>query len=62
MRPISRKEKRLTDKPWIASGIRTFTKTKIDFITNTLKTKIDNTDNFKQEFYKKYINKLTPHY
>ena len=41
MRPMSRKEKRLTDKPWITKGILTSIKTtKKNFIRNTLKPKM----------------------
>ena len=59
MRPMSRKGKRLTDKPWITKGILTSIKTKIRLYKKHFKNKNDHTDNFKQEFHKKYLNKLT---
>ena len=59
MRPMSRKEKRLTDKPWITKDIFTSTKTKNRLYKKYFKNKNDNTKTFKQEFYKKYLNKLT---
>ena len=59
MRPMSRKEKRLTDKPWITRGILTSIKTKNRLYKKYFNNKNDNTDNFKREFYKKYLNKLT---
>ena len=37
MRPMSRKEKRLTDKPWITKGMLTSIKTKNRLYKNTLK-------------------------
>ena len=54
MRPMSKKEKRLTDKPWISKDILTSTKTKSRLYKKYFKNK-----NFKREFYKKYLNKLT---
>ena len=54
MRPMSKKEKRLTDKPWITKGILTSIKTKNRLYKKYFKSKNDHTDNFKQEFYKKY--------
>ena len=59
MRPMSRKEKRLTDKPWITRGILTSIETKNKLHKKYFKNKNDNTDNFKRQFYKKYLNKLT---
>ena len=58
MRPMA-KDKRLTDKPWIARGILTLIKTKNKFYKKNFKYKNDNTVNFKREFYKKCLNKLT---
>ena len=59
MRPMSRKEKRLTDKPWITKGILISIKTKNRLYKKYFKNKNDHTDNPKREFYKKYLNKLT---
>ena len=59
MRPMSRKEKRLTDKPWITKGILISIKTKNRLYKKYFKNKNDHTDTFKREFYKKYQNKLT---
>ena len=59
MRLMSRKEKRLTDKPWITKGMLTSIKTKSRFYRKYFKNKIDHSNNFKREIYKKYLNKLT---
>ena len=59
MRQMSRKEKRLTDKPWITKGILISIKTKNRLYKKYFKNKNDHTDNPKREFYKKYLNKLT---
>ena len=40
MCPMSRKKKKLTDKPWLTRGILTSIKTKIKFIKSTLETKM----------------------
>ena len=55
MRPMSRKEKRLTDKPWITKGILISIKTKNRLYKKYFKNKNDHTDNPKREFYKKNI-------
>ena len=47
MRPMSRKEKRLTDKPKITRGILTSIKTKNRLYKKYVKNKNDHTDNFK---------------
>ena len=47
MRPMSRKEKRLTDKTCIARGILSSTKTKNRLYKKYFKNKNDYTDNFK---------------
>ena len=58
MRPMSRKEKRLIDKPWITKGILTSDKTKNRLYKKYFKNKNDNTDNFNREFYKKIIKQI----
>ena len=58
MRLMSRKEKRLNDKPWIMRGVLTSIKTKNRLHKKYFKNKNDNKGNFKQEFYNKYLNKL----
>ena len=60
MCPMSRKEKRLTSKPCITRGILTSIKTKDRLYKKIHKSKNDNANNFKREFYKKYLKKL-PH-
>ena len=57
MRPMSRKEKRLTDKPWITKGVLISIKTKNRLYKKYFKNENDHTDNPKREFYKKYLNK-----
>ena len=59
MRIMSRREKRLTDKPWITKGILTSIKTKNRLYKKYFKNKNNHTDNSQREFYKKYLNKLT---
>ena len=56
MRPMSRKEKRLNEKPWITRGILTSIKTKNRLFQ---KYKSNNSDSSKKQQYKKYLNKLT---
>ena len=59
MRPMPRKEKRLTDKPWITKGILTSIKTKNRLYKKYFKSKDDHNFHFNRDFYKKYLNKLT---
>ena len=59
LRPMSRQENRLSDKPWITCGILTSIKTKNKHFKKYFKNKNINTDQFKKEHYKKYLNKLT---
>ena len=58
MRPMSRKEKRLTDKPWITKGILTSIKTKYRFYKRYFKSRNDHTDNSEREFYKKIFQQI----
>ena len=46
MRPMSRKEKRLTDKPWITKSILTSIKAKNRLYKKYFKNKNDHTDKF----------------
>ena len=54
---MSRKEKRLNEKPWITRGILTSIKTKNRLFKNYYKS--NSSDSFKKQQYKKYLNKLT---
>ena len=55
LRPMSRKEKRLGDKPWIAKGILTSIKTKYILFKIFFKSN----DPEKKAYHKRYMNKLT---
>ena len=59
LRPMSRQENRLSDKPWITRGILTSIKTKNKLFKKYLKNKNIDTDKSKKEHYKKYLSKLT---
>jgi len=52
---MSRREKKLSDKPWITSGFLKSIKTKNKLFKNVFKT--NGSD--QKTFYKKYLNKLT---
>ena len=54
---MSRKEKRLSEKPWITRGILTSIKTKNRLFKKYFKN--DYSDFFEKEQCKKYLNKLT---
>ena len=55
LRPMSKKEQRLSNKPWITPGILNSIKTKNKLFQNHFKS--NNPD--KKKVYKKYLNKLT---
>ena len=57
-RLMSRKEKRLSDKPWITRGILKSIKTKNKLFKKYFKSK-QGISNDKKVLYKKYLNKLT---
>ena len=57
MQPMSRKEKRLNEKPWITRGILTSIKTKNRLFKKYYKS--NSSDFSKKQQYKKYLNKLT---
>ena len=54
---MSRKEKRLNEKPWITRSILTSIKTKSKFFKKYYKS--NSSDSSKKQQYKKYLNKLT---
>ena len=58
-RPMSRKENRLSDKPWITRGILTSIKTKNKLYKKYFKNKNFDVDKSKKEQCKEYLNKLT---
>ena len=55
LRPLSRREQRLSNKPWITKGILISIKTKNKLFRQYFKSN----DPAKKNFYKKYLNKLT---
>ena len=57
-RLMSRKEKRLSDKPWITRGILKSIKTKNKLFKKYFKSK-QGISNDKKVLYTKYLNKLT---
>ena len=59
LRPMSRQENRLSDKPWITRGIFTSIKTKNKHFKKYFKNKNIDMAKSKKEHYKKYLNKLT---
>ena len=59
LRLMSRKEKRLSYKPWITRGIITSIKTKNRLFKKLFKNKSAYTNSTLKEQYKKYLNKLT---
>ena len=54
MRPMSRKEKRLNEKPWITRGILTSIKAKNRLFKKYYKS--NSSDSFKKQQCKKYLN------
>ena len=54
--PMSRREKKLSDKPWITKGILISKETKNKLFRRYFKSN----DVDKKAFYRKYLNKLTP--
>ena len=59
LRPVSREDNRLSDKPWITRGILASIKTKNKLFKKYFENKNIDTDKSKKEHYKKYLNKLT---
>ena len=55
LRPMSRREKRLSQKPWTSKGILKSFKTK----NKLFKTRYGSNDSEKKLFYKQFLNKLT---
>ena len=55
LRPMSRREKRLSQKPWISKGILKSIKTK----NKLFETHYSSNDPDKKLFYKQFLNKLT---
>ena len=55
MKPLSRREKRINEKPWISKGILKSIKTK----NKLFRSHCCSYDLDKKLFYKKYLNKLT---